>query len=443
MTSTTPLRIGLAGLGTVGGGVVALLTANAGLIERRADRRIVVTAVSARDRGRDRSVDLSHAAWVDDATQLALRDDVDVVVEMIGGSDGPALVLARATLGAGKAFVTANKAMLAHHGLDLAALAETKGVALKYEAAVAGGVPVIKALRDGAAANRLLRVYGILNGTCNYILTRMEAEGLSFAAVLADAQAKGFAEADPSFDVDGIDAAHKLSILAAIAFGARIDFATVAATGIRAVAAVDLAHAATLGFRIKLVALAEEIDGTLFQRVHPCLVPLAHPLAHVDGALNAVVAEGDFAGRLFFSGAGAGAGPTASAVVADLIDIARGEVGPAFAMPTARLAALGVVDAATAIGRCYLRLNVADRPGVLAELTAILRDAGVSIESLIQRGPAAGGGNNETTTDAADVYVVMVTHAVRQSAVAAALARMATSPSVTAPPMMMHILDYG
>ncbi len=431
---TAPLRVGLAGLGTVGAGVVALLDANAGLIERRADCAIVVTAVSARDRGRDRGVDLSRAAWVDDATQLALRDDVDVVVEMIGGSDGPALVLARATLGAGKAFVTANKAMLAYHGLDLAALAEVKGVALKYEAAVAGGIPVIKALRDGAAANRLLRVYGILNGTCNYILTRMEAEGLSFAAVLADAQAKGFAEADPSFDVDGIDAAHKLSILAAIAFGARIDFAHVIATGIRAVAAVDLAHAATLGFRIKLVALAEEIDGTLFQRVHPCLVPLAHPLAHVDGALNAVVAEGDFAGRLFFSGAGAGAGPTASAVVADLIDVARGEVGPAFAMPTARLAALGVADAAAATGRCYLRLTVADRPGVLAELTATLRDAGVSIESLIQRG---------STTDAANVYVVMVTHAVRQSAVATALARMATSASVTAPPMMMHILDYG
>ncbi len=429
----TALRVGLAGLGTVGAGVVALLDANAGLIERRADRAIVVTAVAARDRGRDRGVDTGRFAWVDDATQLAARGDVDVVVEAVGGSDGPALVLARATLAAGKALVTANKAMLAHHGLELAAMAEAKGVPLKYEAAVAGGIPVINGLRDGAAANRLARVYGILNGTCNYILTRMEHERLSFAAVLADAQAQGFAEADPSFDVDGIDAAHKLAILSGIAFGARIDFAGVAVEGIRDVASVDIDHAATLGFRIKLVALASEAGGRLFQRVHPCLVPLAHPLAHVDGALNAVVAEGDFAGRLFFSGAGAGAGPTASAVVADLIDIARGEVGPAFAMPTARLAALERADTHAHVGRFYLRLTVADRPGVLAELTAALAAAGVSIESLIQRGTPAG--------DAA-VYVVMVTHAVGQSAVAAALARMAASDAVTARPVMMHLLDF-
>ncbi len=436
MTMTAPLRVGLAGLGTVGAGVVALLKANAGLIERRANRAIRVTAVSARDRGRERGVDLGGAAWVDDATALAARDDVDVVVEAVGGSDGPALVLARATLAAGKALVTANKAMLAHHGLELAAAAEAKGVPLKYEAAVAGGIPVINGLRDGAAANRLARVYGILNGTCNYILTRMEAERLSFAEVLADAQRAGFAEADPSFDVDGIDAAHKLAILGGIAFGARIDFAGVAVEGIRDVARVDIDHAATLGFRIKLVALASEADGRLFQRVHPCLVPLAHPLAHVDGALNAVVAEGDFAGRLFFSGAGAGAGPTASAVVADLIDIARGEVGPAFAMPTARLAALERADTAAHVGRFYLRLTVADRPGVLAELTAALAAAGVSIESLIQRGTAGEGG-----PDGAHVYVVMVTHAVRQSAVAAALTRMAASDAVTARPVMMHLLD--
>ncbi len=428
---TAPLRVGLAGLGTVGAGVVKLLDANAGLIERRADRPIVVTAVSARDRGRERGVDLARFAWVDDATELATRDDVDAVVELIGGSDGPALVLARATLNAGKAFVTANKAMLAHHGLDLAQLAENQGAALKYEAAVAGGIPVIKGLREGAAANAIERVYGILNGTCNYILSRMEAEKLSFAAVLADAQRLGIAEADPSFDIDGVDAAHKLSILAAIAFGARIDFAHVAVEGIRHVAAVDIDHAATLGFRIKLVGLATEVGGELFQRVHPCLVPLAHPLAHVDGSLNAVVAEGDFVGRLFFSGRGAGEGPTASAVVADLIDVARGEVGPAFAMPTARLTALAPADTAAHVGRFYLRLMVADRPGVLAELTAALRDAGVSIESLIQRG-----------TSGDEVHVVMVTHAVRQSAIAAALDRMATSNSVTAPPMMMHILDF-
>ena len=428
---TEPLRIGLAGLGTVGGGVVALLDANAGLIERRAGRGLVVTAVAARDRSRERSVDLARFAWVDDASALAARDDVDVVVETIGGAGGAALTLAQATLAAGKAFVTANKAMLAHHGLDLAVLAERHGVALRYEAAVAGGVPVIAALRDGAAANRLGRVYGILNGTCNYILSRMEAEGLGFDAVLSDAQRLGYAEADPSFDIDGIDAGHKLALLAALAFGSRIDFAGVAAEGIRAVASADIDHAATLGYRIKLVGLATADDGHLFQRVHPCLVPLGHPLAHVAGSVNAVVAEGDFAGRLFFSGAGAGAGPTASAVVADLIAIARGDTGPAFAMPVASLAALPRADGQAHRGRFYLRLTVADRPGVLAGLTAALRDAGVSIESLIQRGHSASGG----------VFVVMVTHDAVERDVRRALDQMAASDDVVAAPVMMHILD--
>ena len=331
---TAPLRVGLAGLGTVGAGVVKLLDANAALIERRADRRIEVVAVSARDRSRARGIDLGRFEWVDDATRLSARGDVDAVVELIGGADGLALTLARATLGHGKPFVTANKALLAHHGLELAALAESQAAPLKYEAAVAGGIPVIKALREGAAANEIARIYGILNGTCNYILSRMEAEALPFAAVLADAQAQGIAEADPSFDIDGIDAAHKLSILAALAFGSRIDFAAVAVAGIRAIEPADIEHAATLGYRIKLIGLASATaadvtgPGSLFQRVHPCLVPHAHPLAHVDGALNAVVAEGNFVGRLLFQGRGAGAGPTASAVVADLIDVARGEVGP-------------------------------------------------------------------------------------------------------------------
>jgi homoserine dehydrogenase len=427
-----PLRIGLAGLGNVGGGVVKLLDQNADLIARRADRPIVVTAVSARDRNRDRGVDLSGFAWVDDATELATRDDVDVVVELVGGSDGPALTLARRTLDAGKAFVTANKAMLAHHGLDLAALAESKGVALKYEAAVAGGIPVIKGLREGMAANRIARVYGLLNGTCNYILSRMEAERLDFDVVLAEAQAAGYAEADPSFDIDGIDTAHKLSILAALAFGARIDFAGVATHGIRAVELADIDQAAALGFRIKLVGLAENEDGTLFQRVHPALVPLDHPMAAASGALNAVAAEGDFVGRLFFQGRGAGEGPTASAVVADLIDIARGITGHAFAMPVASLTTLPAADAATRRGRYYLRLTVADRPGVLAELTAALRDHGVSIESLIQRGKAASG----------DAMVVMVTHIAGEAQVLASLAQMAESDAVTGAPVMMHILDF-
>jgi len=427
-----PLRIALAGLGTVGGGVVRLIETNAELIARRAGRPIMITAISARNRGKDRGFDTTRYAWEDDMVILGERDDVDVVVELVGGADGPALALARTTFEAGKGLVTANKAMLAHHGLELAAQAERHAAPLKYEAAVAGGIPVIKGLREGAAANEIARIYGILNGTCNYILSRMEAEQLPFAAVLADAQAQGYAEADPSFDIDGIDAAHKLSILAALAFGSRIDFAAVAVEGIRAIEPADIDHAATLGFRIKLIGLASAEGNALFQRVHPCLVPFAHPLAHVDGALNAVVAEGNFVGRLLFQGRGAGEGPTASAVVADLIDVARGEVGPAFAMPTARLLPLPAADASAHEGRFYLRLTVADRPGVLAELTAALAAAGVSIESLIQRGHSVNGG----------VYVVMVTHRSRQSAIDAALARMASSNSVTAPPMMLHILDF-
>ncbi|PZN92082.1 MAG: homoserine dehydrogenase [Alphaproteobacteria bacterium] len=427
-----PLRIGIAGLGTVGGGVAKLLADNADLIARRAGRPITISAVSARDRNRARGVDLSAFAWVDDATELAGRDDVDVVVELIGGSDGPALTLARRTIAAGKAFVTANKAMLAHHGLDLAAAAEAAGAPLKYEAAVAGGIPVIKGLSEGMAANRITRVYGLLNGTCNYILSRMEAERLDFAVVLAEAQAAGYAEADPSFDIDGIDTAHKLSILAALAFGARIDFDAVATEGIRAVELADIDQARALGFRIKLVGLAEHDGGTLFQRVHAALVPLDHPLAAASGALNAVAAEGDFVGRLFFQGRGAGEGPTASAVVADLIDIARGIAGPAFGMPVASLAPLPRADAASRRGRYYLRLTVADRPGVLAELTAALRDHGVSIESLIQRGHAASG----------DAMVVMVTHVASEAEVLASLAQMAGSDAVTGPPVMMHILDF-
>ena len=428
---TEPLRIALAGLGTVGVGVVKLLAANRDLITRRAGRPITIVAVSSRDRARDRGVDLGGFDWVDDATQLAERSDVDAVVELIGGSDGPALTLARRTIDAGRAFVTANKAMIAHHGLELAEAAERAGTALKYEAAVAGGIPVIKGLREGAAANEIAQVYGILNGTCNYILTTMEAEGRDFGAVLADAQALGYAEADPAFDVDGIDAAHKLSILASLSFGTRLDFAAVTTTGIRDILAGDIAQAKALGYRVRLVGRAEAVEGKLLQSVQPCLVPVSHPLAHVAGAMNAVVAEGNFVGRLFFEGRGAGEGPTASAVVADLIDIARGEYGPAFAMPIASLADPGRADTGSRIGRFYLRFTVADRPGVLAEITAAMRDAGVSIESMIQRGEAPDGG----------VLLVMTTHAGPERAVANTVAALANSPSLVGRPMVMPILD--
>ncbi len=424
------LRVALAGLGTVGGGVLRLLEANGALIARRAGQSIEVVAVSARDRGKDRGVDLSSVAWEDDAAALARRADVDVVVELVGGADGPALTLARATLAAGKHLVTANKAMLAHHGLELARAAEAAGVACKFEAAVAGGVPVVKGLREGAAANRIARVTGILNGTCNYILTKMEADGRDFVEVLAEAQALGFAEADPSFDIDGVDAAHKLSLLASLAFGTRPAFAAVEASGIREVIAADIAEAAALGYRVRLVGVAEASAGGLFQRVHPYLVPVLHPLAHVTGALNAVVLDGDFVGQLIFSGRGAGDGPTASAVVADLIDIARGESGPAFSMPADALAEPRAADAGERRSRGYLRLAVADRVGVLAEIAAAMRDAGVSIESLIQRGAGVDGG----------VLVVIVTHEGPERCVAAALERLRGSPSLAGRPMWMPLL---
>ena len=424
------LKVALAGLGTVGVGVVKLLDANRDLITRRAGRPIEIAAVAARDRGRDRGLDTSSFAWAD-TQALATLQGVDVVAELIGGSDGPALDLARATIANGRAFVTANKAMMAHHGLELAAEAEAAGVALKYEAAVAGGIPVIKGLREGAAANEIGSVYGILNGTCNYILTTMEAEGRDFAAVLADAQALGYAEADPAFDVDGIDAAHKLSILASLCFGTRINFAAVGTMGIRHILAGDIAQAKALGFRVRLVGRAEAAPDGLLQSVQPCLVPVSHPLAHVAGAMNAVVAQGNFVGRLFFEGRGAGAGPTASAVVADLIDIARGEFGPAFAMPVASLADPGRADSGARTGRFYLRFTVADRPGVLAEIAAAMRDAGVSIESLIQRGEAPDGG----------VLLVMTTHAGPEANVAQVVAQLSGSPILVGAPMLMPILD--
>ena len=431
-----PLRIALAGLGTVGAGVIRLLDANAALVQARAGREIRIVAVSARDRDRDRGVDLSPFDWCDDMAAMAARADVDAVVEMVGGADGPALTLAKTAIREGKALVTANKAMIAHHGLALAESAQDAGVPLKFEAAVAGGIPVIKGLREGAAANAIARVQGILNGTCNFILSEMEDSGRDFADVLAEAQARGFAEADPTFDIEGIDAGHKLAILAAIAFGAKLDFAHVSCEGIARVRAADIARARDLGFVIRLVGEADiESDGgeaRLLQRVRPCLVPQAHPLAHVDGPTNAVVAEGNFSGRLLFQGAGAGDGPTASAVVADLIDIARGDTGPAFSVPIAELVAMAPAEPGDRTGRNYIRFTVTDRPGVLAEITAAMRDAEVSIESLIQQGQPDADGN---------VLVAMVTHEGPERCVDQALKLLEGSASLTAPPLVMPILE--
>ncbi len=432
---TRPLRIALAGLGTVGAGVIRLLETNGALIAGRAGREIQVTAVCARDRGKDRGIDLSPYAWEDDMTALAAREDVDVVVELVGGSDGPALALARNTLGGGKHFVTANKAMVAHHGMELAGLAEAGNVALKYEAAVAGGIPVIKGLGEGAAANGVDRLYGILNGTCNYILSQMESTGADFGDVLKDAQELGYAEADPTFDIEGVDAAHKLAILAALAFGTALDFSAVDISGITKIRAADIAQADALGYVIRLIGIAdceqEGEDRRLFQRVQPYLVAKSHPLASVDGPTNAVVLECNFAGRLLFEGAGAGDGPTASAVVADIIDIARGNIGKPFALPAAALQASLPADPGNRTSRAYMRFVVADRPGVLAEITAAMRDAGVSIESMIQHGHPE---------EAGDVLVAIVSHEGPESAIAAAMQALEGSDSLSEPPLVMRLL---
>ncbi len=428
---TAPLRIALAGLGTVGTGVIRLIEENGAMIAQRAGRPIVVTAISARDRNRDRGIDLAAYPWCDKPEDLASLDDIDCVVEMIGGSEGAALDLARKSLASGKSFVTANKAMIAHHGMELAKAAETGNLSLRYEAAVAGGIPVIKGLRDGASANRIERVYGILNGTCNYILTEMEKHGRAFDDVLKDAQEIGYAEADPSFDIDGVDAAHKLAILAALSFGKALDFDGVEIDGIRHIMAADIGQAKALGYRIRLLGMARIDDGKLFQRVNPYLVPEGHPLAHIDGSTNAVVAEGNFSGRLMFQGAGAGEGPTASAVVADLIDIARGDAGTVFAAPASAMEACERAENGNRIGKSYIRFIVADKPGVLAEITAAMRDANVSIESLIQTEKAAEG----------SVLISMVTHDSRERNVALGLAALSSSTSLKAAPVVMHLLS--
>jgi len=426
---TRPLSVGVAGLGTVGAGVLRLLRDNAELVAARAGRPVAVTAVSARDRTRDRGVPTSGLRWYDDPVALAADPALDVVVELIGGAEGPARELVQAALAAGKPVITANKALMAVHGAALARQAGEAGVTLAFEAAVAGGIPVIKAVREGLAGNRIDRIAGILNGTCNYILTVMRERGREFADVLAEAQRLGYAESDPSFDVDGIDAAHKLAILAALAFNRPVDFPAVHIEGIRAVSALDIAFATELGYRIKLLGIARRTEAGIESRVHPCMVPQAAPIARVDGVFNAVVAEGDFVGRVMLEGRGAGAGPTASAVAADLIDLARGRLTPVWGAADAALSHAPAVPMSAHVGAYYLRLMVVDRPGVIADVTAALRDAGVSLESMLQRGRAPGEA----------VPVVLVTHETNEAAMRRALDQIAAFDAVLEPPALIRI----
>ncbi len=423
------LRIAVAGLGTVGSGTLQLLQEHADLIAARCGRMIQVAAVSARDRQKKRSVDVSAIRWFDDPVAMAGEADIDVVIELIGGSDGIAKQVIERAIAAGHSVITANKALLATHGVALARSAEAAGVTLGYEAAVAGGVPVIKSLREGLAANSVSRIYGILNGTCNYILSTMRDSGREFADVLAEAQELGYAEADPAFDVDGVDTAHKLAILTALAFGCEVNLAGVHVEGIRDVSALDIAYANELGYRIKLLGIASRSNGGVEQRVYPCMVPASRPIANVEGVFNAVVAEGDFVGTIVSEGQGAGARPTASAVVADLIDIARGTSLPTFAVPATDLAPLPSLPIEDHVGCHYVRLMVVDRPGVIADIAGALRDAEISVEALLQRGRAPGEA----------VAVVITTHETRGLAMDSALRRIESLDSVLEPPRRIRI----
>lgn len=422
-----PLRIGIAGLGNVGAGVLQILAQNGGLIAARAGRPIEVAAVSARDRGRDRGCDLAGLDWIDDARGLAEAPGLDVVVELIGGDEGVARELVEGALRAGRSVVTANKALLARHGLALGRLAADRRASLGFEASVAGGIPIIKTLREGLAANRVSRISGILNGTCNYVLSTMRESGRDFADVLAEAQALGYAEADPSLDVDGYDAAHKLAILASVAFGIPVDFASVHVEGIRHVSHLDVEYAQELGYRIKLLGTALQTERGIEQRVHPNLVPVTAPIAQVEGVFNAVVVEGDFVGQVMLQGRGAGAGPTASAVVADLIDVAAGRPPQAFVPRDG--SGLKTVPIAEHSGASYVRLMVRDQPGVIADITAELRTEKVSVEAMIQRRPSPGS----------PVPVVFTTHPSQEAVLARALERIGALGTMLEPPVMFRI----
>ncbi|HZQ39418.1 MAG TPA: homoserine dehydrogenase [Rhizomicrobium sp.] len=421
---TASCKIAIAGLGTVGTGVVKALTARGEDLSRRAGRELKIVAVSARDKNKARGITVT--GWTDDPLSLALGD-ADVVVELIGGDEGIARQLVETALSNGKHVVTANKALLAKHGLALAKLAEQKGVTLKFEAAAAGGIPIVKVLREDLIAHGVDAVKGILNGTCNYILTEMEASGRAFADVLKEAQEKGYAEADPTLDVDGGDTAHKLALLSALAFGTAPDLAAVAVEGIRHITPDDIAFASEFGFRIKLLGVARKVGDKIDQKVHPAMVRVRSALANVSGAANGVLVDAGEAGSFFFSGRGAGEAPTASAVIADIVEAASGAASPVFGQPAMGLKALEPADGKQAVSPWYLRFEVLDVPGVLAFIAGKLAEAGVSIESMIQRVRAPG----------APVAIVMITHDSAQSAVERALKAIGASDKVRSRPCMI------
>jgi homoserine dehydrogenase len=436
----TPLRLGVAGLGTVGSGLLRLMQAHATRFAEALGRTIVVAGVSARTRRKDRGISLGDMAWFDDPVELAADPSIDVLVELIGGDDGPAKAAVEAALAAGKPVVTANKALLARHGVELARLAEKHGVALNFEAAVAGGIPVIKALREALAGNEIRRVYGILNGTCNYILTKMRDEHRAFADVLKEAQAKGYAEADPTFDIGGFDTAHKLALLTSLAFGTRVAFDQIDVEGIEAVTEADIEAAEDLGYRIKLLGVALLTESGIEQRVHPAMVPQHSAIAEVSGVTNCVAIDGDSVGNLLLVGPGAGAGPTASAVMADILDIARGATPYPFRVPAARLRPYKRAKLGRHQGAYYVRLAVYDRPGALAAIAGRMGEQQVSLESIVQRRPrGAQIGINARLAPGAPTPVILITHETTEQAIRAALDAIHRDGNVSEKPQMIRI----
>jgi homoserine dehydrogenase len=433
------LRVGIAGLGTVGASVVRILARRAGTLSARCGRPITVTAVSARDRSRDRGVDLSGIAWFDDPVALAASGDVDCVIELVGGADGVAREIVETALASGKHVVTANKALLAAHGLALAAMAEAKGVSLSFEASSAGGIPIVKTLREALAGNEVTRLSGILNGTCNYILSRMELEGLSFADCLADAQRLGYAEADPTFDVEGFDTAHKLAILTSLAFGTELDAEAIYVEGISKITPLDLRMADELGYRIKLLGVAERTHTGIEQRVHPTMVPRSSSIAQVMGVTNAVTIDADAVGELTLIGPGAGGDATASAVVGDIADIAAGAARPPFGRPVDKLDKLERAPMQRHEGGYYIRLAVPDRPGAAAGIATRMGEADISLESILQRRSAAGVDRDRTGRSGAPVPVVLITYATSEAAIKSALDRIAADGFIAEPAQVIRI----
>jgi homoserine dehydrogenase len=434
------LKLGIAGLGTVGSGLVQLLEEHGPRLAQSVGRPIVVAGVSARTRGKKRGIALEKLKWFDEPERLAADPSIDVFVELIGGDEGTPKLAVEAALEAGKPVVTANKALLARHGTELAKLAEKSGVALNFEAAVAGGIPVIKTLREALAANQIRRVYGILNGTCNYILTQMQEEHRSFDDVLAEAQAKGYAEADPTFDIDGFDTAHKLALLTSLAFGTRLALGEIDVEGIRTITQADIEAADDLGYRIKLLGVALMTESGIEQRVHPAMVPKHSAIAEISGVTNCVAIDGDCAGNLLLAGPGAGARPTASAVMSDILDIARGASPPPFGVPAAQLKAYKRARLGRHQGAYYVRLSLFDRPGAMAGSAGRMGERGVSLESIVQRRPrGAQPGIDARPKLGAPTTVILITHETTEEAIRAALEAIHKDGQVSEKPQMIRI----